>query len=345
MIRTLSTNLATRSTSPTSALSVKTTPTLIPTQSTIYIDSNIMQPIKGQNESNTTATQSSSRHCVSISTNQTVNTVSTNNTMNSLNHNIAGVKNNNMNHCGNNENSIPNGYSVHIKASNNQSNGTTNTSSSNIAQFSSTVSSSTNTSNSSTGSSPTPTTSSTTFNQLPNLASSDSLSAFNFFDGLTLPSAPTTNSTITNSSIITPSTSSQSPLTAALFNTNPPTTTNALNPLTSNNIVTDETVAQIVSNTSVPEFLYQLTKMLTDDHRDIIEWSSGKIEVHNPTKLEKEVLNQYFRHSKYASFQRQLNYFGFRKLAGKGKMAPCSYVNENATSDLRSLLRMKVRSR
>ena len=82
--------------------------------------------------------------------------------------------------------------------------------------------------------------------------------------------------------------------------------------------------------------------MLTDDHRDIIEWSNGKIEVHNPTKLEKEVLNQYFRHSKYASFQRQLNYFGFRKLAGKGKMAPCSYVNENATSDLRSLLRMKV---
>jgi hypothetical protein len=81
--------------------------------------------------------------------------------------------------------------------------------------------------------------------------------------------------------------------------------------------------------------------MLTDDHRSIIEWSNGKIEVHNPTKLEKEVLNQYFRHSKYASFQRQLNYFGFRKLAGKGKMAPCSYVNENATSDLRSLLRMK----
>lgn len=26
---------------------------------------------------------------------------------------------------------------------------------------------------------------------------------------------------------------------------------------------------------SVPEFLYQLTKMLTDDNRDIIEWSDG----------------------------------------------------------------------
>lgn len=105
--------------------------------------------------------------------------------------------------------------------------------------------------------------------------------------------------------------------------------------------ISDEAVAQIVSNTSVPEFLYQLTKMLTDDHREIIEWSNAKIEVHNPHRLEAEVLNKYFRHSKYASFQRQLNYFGFRKLAGKGKMAPCSYVNENATTDLRSLLRMK----
>jgi hypothetical protein len=110
----------------------------------------------------------------------------------------------------------------------------------------------------------------------------------------------------------------------------------------SSNPISDEAVAQIVSNSSVPEFLYQLTKMLTDDHRDIIEWSNAKIEVHNPHRLESEVLNKYFRHSKYASFQRQLNYFGFRKLAGKGKMAPCSYVNENATNDLRSLLRMKV---
>jgi hypothetical protein len=112
--------------------------------------------------------------------------------------------------------------------------------------------------------------------------------------------------------------------------------------MTTSSTISDEAVAQIVSNTSVPEFLYQLTKMLTDDHREIIEWSNAKIEVHNPHRLESEVLNKYFRHSKYASFQRQLNYFGFRKLAGKGKMAPCSYVNENATTDLRSLLRMKV---
>ncbi|KAL7463496.1 hypothetical protein ACHAXS_005196, partial [Conticribra weissflogii] len=96
---------------------------------------------------------------------------------------------------------------------------------------------------------------------------------------------------------------------------------------------------------TVPEFLYQLTKMLTDTHNSpIIEWSplnNGRIEVHNPTRLAAEVLHKYFRHSKYSSFQRQLNYFGFRKIAGKGKMSPCSYVNDAATSDIRSLLLIK----
>lgn len=91
----------------------------------------------------------------------------------------------------------------------------------------------------------------------------------------------------------------------------------------------------------VAEFLYQLTKMLTDDNSEIIEWVDGRIKVHHPERLEGEVLHKYFRHSKFASFQRQLNYFGFRKIAGKGKMSPCSYVNENATSDIRSLLLIK----
>jgi hypothetical protein len=91
----------------------------------------------------------------------------------------------------------------------------------------------------------------------------------------------------------------------------------------------------------IAEFLYQLTKMLTDDNAEIIEWVDGRIKVHYPERLEGEVLHKYFRHSKFASFQRQLNYFGFRKIAGKGKMSPCSYVNEGATSDIRSLLLIK----
>jgi HSF-type DNA-binding len=70
---------------------------------------------------------------------------------------------------------------------------------------------------------------------------------------------------------------------------------------------------------------------------------TGRIEVHSPHRLESDVLKKYFRHSKFASFQRQLNYFGFRKLAGKGKMAPCSYVNDSAMNDISSLFHIKVR--
>jgi len=91
----------------------------------------------------------------------------------------------------------------------------------------------------------------------------------------------------------------------------------------------------------IAEFLFQLTKMLTVENKEIIEWANGRIKVHDPPRLAKEVLHKYFRHSKYASFQRQLNYFGFRKLAGKAKMSPCSYINDEATEDLRSLLFIK----
>ena len=63
----------------------------------------------------------------------------------------------------------------------------------------------------------------------------------------------------------------------------------------------------------IAEFLYQLTKMLTDDNSEIIEWVDGRIKVHYPERLEGEVLHKYFRHSKFASFQRKsvVFWFGF----------------------------------
>lgn len=39
---------------------------------------------------------------------------------------------------------------------------------------------------------------------------------------------------------------------------------------------TTGSVITAASPNAVPEFLYQLTKMLTDNNRDIIEWSGGK---------------------------------------------------------------------
>jgi hypothetical protein len=35
-------------------------------------------------------------------------------------------------------------------------------------------------------------------------------------------------------------------------------------------------IPSVASPNAVPEFLYQLSKMLTDNNRDIIEWSNGK---------------------------------------------------------------------
>ncbi|KAL3811388.1 hypothetical protein ACHAXA_000467 [Cyclostephanos tholiformis] len=113
----------------------------------------------------------------------------------------------------------------------------------------------------------------------------------------------------------------------------------------------------------VPEFLCHLFSMLRDpSYSDMISWyvpshnepdlmgggirGVGKIVVHKPEALQESVLGRYYRHSKYASFQRQLNYFGFKKrLHGgkKGKLSPCSYIHESLTDDVGSLLTLKRR--
>ena len=118
-----------------------------------------------------------------------------------------------------------------------------------------------------------------------------------------------------------------------------------------------------VSTQPVPEFLCHLFSMLRDpSYSDLISWNVptsdepdhkgggirgiGKIVVHKPEALQDFVLGKYYRHSKYASFQRQLNYFGFKKrLHGgkKGKLSPCSYIHETLTDDVESLFTLKRR--
>ena len=52
--------------------------------------------------------------------------------------------------------------------------------------------------------------------------------------------------------------------------------TNHLHITPSPNVVVPATMP---TTNTVPEFLYQLTKMLTDNNREIIEWSNGKRQV------------------------------------------------------------------
>eukprot|EP00985_Skeletonema_marinoi_P031487 scaffold37711_cov112-Skeletonema_marinoi.AAC.1 len=115
----------------------------------------------------------------------------------------------------------------------------------------------------------------------------------------------------------------------------------------------------------VPEFLCHLFSIVTDPALShLISWSVptnneqdncgggmqnvGKVVVHNPQGLQDYVLGKYYRHSRYSSFQRQLNYFGFKKkLHGgkKGKLCPCSYVHEGLGAEPSSLFTLKRRLR
>lgn len=121
---------------------------------------------------------------------------------------------------------------------------------------------------------------------------------------------------------------------------------------------------EVAVSQPVPEFICHLYSMLLEaSYSDFISWivptedetsqigggicGIGKIVVHNPEVLQEDVLGNYYRHSKYASFQRQLNYFGFKKRlhsGKKGKLSPCSYIHELLTADIRSLFTLKRRS-
>lgn len=79
---------------------------------------------------------------------------------------------------------------------------------------------------------------------------------------------------------------------------------------------------------SCPDFLSKLVQILKKENPEIISWDAGRIYLRDPARLMSQILKKYFRHANYNSFKRQLNYFGFRKIDGKGKFEPCVYHNE-----------------
>ncbi|RLN61460.1 hypothetical protein BBJ28_00010838, partial [Nothophytophthora sp. Chile5] len=68
-------------------------------------------------------------------------------------------------------------------------------------------------------------------------------------------------------------------------------------------------------NVGVPKFLRFLFQMLELEDRSIISWShkGTAFQIRQPEELADKILPKYFKHNKVSSFQRQLNYFGFKK--------------------------------
>ena len=70
-----------------------------------------------------------------------------------------------------------------------------------------------------------------------------------------------------------------------------------------------------------PSFLERLRAILdAPSNEHVIRWADNglQFEVRQP-KLMHEILPNYFKHSNLSSFQRQLNYFGFHKVAPCGE--------------------------
>ncbi|RHY15113.1 hypothetical protein DYB25_011092 [Aphanomyces astaci] len=98
----------------------------------------------------------------------------------------------------------------------------------------------------------------------------------------------------------------------------------------------------------VAPFLRTLRTILTCESDDIIRWTPDGLafEIIDMEALTSAVLPHYFKHNKYSSFQRQLNYFHFKKWT-KSLVHVCTFSNTHFTRDdpLLSLCITRKRSR
>ena len=78
-----------------------------------------------------------------------------------------------------------------------------------------------------------------------------------------------------------------------------------------------------------PKFLQCLYQILHAEDQRILAWSTNGscFQIFNVQALERAVLPKYFKHGKFASFQRQLNNFGFRKWT-KTRSNVCTFSHD-----------------
>ncbi|OQS01667.1 HSF-type DNA-binding protein [Achlya hypogyna] len=84
----------------------------------------------------------------------------------------------------------------------------------------------------------------------------------------------------------------------------------------------------------VAPFLLHLHQMLRRESPQIIRWTvDGKaFEILDKATMTEKILPKYFRNKNFASFQRQLNYFGFRKWS-KSRAMHSTYSRDHFTRD------------
>lgn len=68
-------------------------------------------------------------------------------------------------------------------------------------------------------------------------------------------------------------------------------------------------------NVGIPKFLRYLFQILELEDPSVISWAHAgtAFQIRQPEVLAETILPKYFKHNKVSSFQRQLNYFGFKK--------------------------------
>ena len=78
-----------------------------------------------------------------------------------------------------------------------------------------------------------------------------------------------------------------------------------------------------------PDFVCKLYKMVTELDDKVLKWEEGKLTVSGNVKQFANVLPKYFRHDNFASFQRQLNNFGFYKLMNESSATMIVFCRED----------------
>ncbi|KAG3079329.1 hypothetical protein JG687_00011314 [Phytophthora cactorum] len=96
-----------------------------------------------------------------------------------------------------------------------------------------------------------------------------------------------------------------------------------------------------------PKFLLLLYEILEVESSRVIRWSEDglALQILDPVTVTEQILPKYFNHTNFHSFQRQLNYFGFRKWT-KSKTDICTFSHpffrENQPELLQLIKRKKA---